>query len=112
MEIEVRSQQQIQVITLRGKLSLGDPVDKLRDTFDGLIDRGDLGFILDLGEVPMIDSSGIGLLVRYLTALKQRNGSIKLVKPSKMVQQTPKMIGLISLFQIFDDQTQALDSFA
>jgi anti-sigma B factor antagonist len=112
MEIEVRSQQQVQVLKLRGKLALGDSVDKLRETLDNLIDRGDLNFVLDLAEVPMIDSSGIGLLVRSLTSLKQRNGSVKLVSPSRMVQQTLKMIGLINLFPIFDDQASALESFS
>ena len=112
MEIEVRSMQQIQLIKLRGKLSLGDPVDKLRETLDGLMDRGDLDFILDLAEVPIVDSSGIGLLVRSFTALKQRGGRLKLLSPSRMTQQTLKMIGLINLFEVFDDQTKAVESFS
>jgi anti-sigma B factor antagonist len=111
MEIEVRAQQEIQVIKLRGKLGLGDPVDKLRGTIDDLMGRGDVNFILDLAEVPMVDSSGIGLLVRLLTSLKQRGGYLKLLSPSKMTHQTLKMIGLINQFEIFDEQTKAIDSF-
>src|ERR1700681_3012642 len=112
MEIEVRSEQQIKLIKLRGKLALGEPVDKLRETFDNLMDHGDVQFVLDLEEVPMVDSSGIGLLVRSLTAAKQRGGSIKLLNPSKMTRQTLKMIGLISLFDVFEDPAAALASFA
>ena len=111
MEIEVRSEQQIKVIKLRGKLGLGDPVDKLRATLDGLVDQGHSAIILDLGEVPMIDSSGIGLLVRSLTSMKPRGGFLKLLNPTQMVQRTLKMIGLIHLFEIYDDQTKAVASF-
>src|SRR5262249_32692413 len=98
-------------IKLRGKLGLGDPVDKLRDTVEDLMGRGDVDFVLDLAEVPMIDSSGIGLLVKSLTSTKQRGGHFKLLSPSKMTLQTLKMIGLINLFEVFDDPAKALESF-
>jgi anti-sigma B factor antagonist len=111
VEIEVRSEGHVKLVTLRGKLNLGPAVEKLRETLDNAIDHGDVTFLFDLGEVPMIDSSGIGLLVRSLTSLKQRGGSLKLLNPSKMTRQTLKMIGLINLFEIFEDQGQALASF-
>ena len=59
----------------------------------------------------MIDSSGIGLLVRYLTAAKQRAGSVKLLNPSKFAVQTLRITGLLKLFETFDDQEQAVSSF-
>ena len=111
MEIEVRSLGQVKVVKLRGKLSLGDSVDRLRATLDDLINSGDSHILLDLGEVPMIDSSGIGLLVKSLTSAKQLGGSIRLLNLSKFVVQTLKMIGLLNLFEIFEDQQQAVDSF-
>lgn len=111
MDIEVRSLGQVKVVKLRGKLSLGDSVDRLRQTLDDLINSGDTHIVLDLGEVPMVDSSGIGLLVKSLTAAKQLGGSIRLSSPSKFVIQTLKMIGLLNLFEIFEDQQQAVASF-
>jgi len=111
VEIEVRSQGSVKVIKLRGKLSLGDAVDRLRETMADLVDSGDTHIVLDLGDVPMIDSSGIGLLVKSLTSIKQLGGSIRLANPSKFAIQTLKMIGLLNLFEIFEDQQQAVDSF-
>ena len=111
MDIEVRSQAEVRVIKLRGRLNLGDSVDRLRDTFEDLLNAGETRFVVDLAEVPMIDSSGIGLLVRYLTAAKQRTGSLKLLNPSKFAVQTLRMTGLLKLFETFDDQEQALASF-
>ena len=111
MDIELRSLGQVKVVKLRGRLNLGDSVDRLRETLDDLMASGDTRVLLDLSEVPWIDSSGIGLLVKILTSAKQRGGSIKLLNPSKFTVQTLKMISILDLFEIFEDQQQAVASF-
>jgi anti-sigma B factor antagonist len=111
VDIDVRSLGQVKVVKLRGKLSLGESVDRLRADLYELIGNGDIHIVLDLSEVPMIDSSGIGLLVKTLTTAKQLGGSIRLLAPSKFVTQTLKMIGLLSLFDVFEDPQQAIASF-
>jgi anti-anti-sigma factor len=58
-----------------------------------------------------MDSSGIGLVTRFLTSAKQQGGSLKLVNPSKFVQQTLKLVGLINLFEVFTDSQAAAASF-
>jgi anti-sigma B factor antagonist len=112
LDIEVRSQEQLKLVKLRGKLGLGEPVDRLRETLNDLMDAGDCRIVLDLGEVPMIDSSGIGLLVKALTSAKQRGGAIRLLNPTKFTLQTLKMIGLLNVFEIFDDQQRAIASLS
>ncbi|HLV87656.1 MAG TPA: STAS domain-containing protein [Candidatus Sulfotelmatobacter sp.] len=111
MEIEVRNRGDVKVIKLRGRLNLGEAVDRMRDTFEDLLNGGANRFVVDLGEVSMVDSSGIGLLVRCLTAAKQNTGSLKLLNPSKFAVQTLRMTGLLSLFEVFDDQEKAVESF-
>jgi anti-sigma B factor antagonist len=111
LDIELRSLGQVKLVKLRGKLNLGDAVDRFRDTLADLMASGDTRVVLDLSEVPWIDSSGIGLLVKILTSAKQRGGSIKLLNPSKFTVQTLKMICLLDLFEVFDDQERAVASF-
>jgi len=111
LDIEVRTQSQVKILKLRGKLALGPPIDKLNATLTDLINAGDTRFLLDLQEVPLIDSSGIGLLVRYLTAAKQQGGSLKLLNPSKFALQTLKLVRVLNLFQVFEDPQQAVASF-
>jgi len=111
VEIDVRSQAQIRVIKLRGRLSLGEPVDRLRTTVDELLEAGNTRLVLDLEEVPVIDSSGIGLLVRSLTSARKQGGSVKLLKPSKFAVQSLKLIGLLSQFEVFQDTQAAVASF-
>ena len=111
MDIEVRSQGQVKIIKLRGRLSLGEPCDRLRATIEDLIASGDTRLVLDLEELATMDSSGIGLVTRFLTSAKQQGGSLKLVNPSKFVLQTLKLVGLVNLFEIFTDSQAAVESF-
>ena len=111
MDIDIRDRDKIKVIKLRGKLSLGPPVDELRQALDDLLAVGQTNFLLDLGEVPMIDSSGIGLLMRILTSVKHAGGAMKLLNPSKFALQTLKLVGILPLFEIYDDRERALASF-
>ena len=111
MEIDVRSQADVKVIRLRGRLNLGEAVDRMRRTFYDLLNAGEISFVIDLGEVSMLDSSGIGLLVKCLTAANQHGGSLKLLNPSKFSVQTLRMTGLLSLFEVFDSEEQAVASF-
>jgi anti-sigma B factor antagonist len=111
VDIEVRSQEQVKIIKLRGRLSLGEPCDRLRATIEDLLKAGDNRLVLDLGELATMDSSGIGLLARFLTSAKQQGGSLKLVNPSKFVVQTLKLVGLLNLFEVFGDTQAAAASF-
>ena len=98
------------MVQLRGPPSNGAAVDGLRQTIEETIARGNY-LVLNLAEVPMIDSSGIGLLVRFLASTKERGGNIKLLNPSKFAIQTLKLVGVLNLFEIFDDEAKAVESF-
>jgi anti-sigma B factor antagonist len=112
LDISVRRRTQVQLIQLRGQLRLGPPVDELRQTVEEAIANGDIRFVINLADVPMIDSSGIGLLVRFLASTKQRGGSLKLTQPSKFAVQTLRLVGVLNLFEVFDDDDKAVKSFA
>jgi anti-anti-sigma factor len=60
----------------------------------------------------MIDSSGIGVMVKSLSSAKQRGGDVRLVNPSKFVTQTLRLIGVLNLFSTFEDEDQALESYS
>ncbi len=112
MDIDVRNRSGIHVIRLRGDLRLGEPVDGLRQAVEEIVQNADYNLVINLGEVPMVDSSGIGILVRSLTSVKQKGGTLKLVNPSKFTTQTLKLVGVINLFEVFGDEEAAVNSFA
>lgn len=112
MDIDVRSQGAVKIIKLRGRLGLGEPVERLRAAMENLLSAGENRLVLDLEELATMDSSGIGLLSRFLTSAKQQGGSLKLVNPSKFVVQTLKLVGLLNLFEVFPDTEAAAASFS
>ena len=112
MEISNYQDGGVQVIRLKGRLNLGQAVDELRQRTEQMIGSGDVRIVLSMADVPIVDSSGIGLLVRMLTSTKQRGGGVKLVNPSKLTAQSLKMVGLAPLFDVFDSEDAAVKSFA
>jgi anti-sigma B factor antagonist len=112
LDINVRKSSRVQIVELRGALRLGVAVDGLRQTMEEALGAGEIRIIINLAEVPMIDSSGIGLLVRFLASAKKRGGNIKLVNPSNYAVQTLRMVGVLNLFEIFEDDETAVESFA
>jgi len=112
LDLDVRKRSDISVLRMRGDLKMGSPVDNLRQAIEEILQAGESRMVLNLTDVPMIDSSGIGILVRSLTTVKQRGGAVKLVSPSKFALQTLKLVGVANLFEIFDDEDAAVGSFA
>jgi anti-sigma B factor antagonist len=112
MEITVRRRSDVQIIQLRGAVRLGQAVDTFRRAVDDAFAAGDVRLILNCAEVPMIDSSGIGVLVKCLTSAKQRGGDVRLVSPSKFMTQTLRLIGVLNLFTSYEDEDQAVASYS
>ncbi|MGB7848282.1 MAG: STAS domain-containing protein [Candidatus Acidiferrum sp.] len=111
MDIETKTVDGVKLVKMQGRLSMGPPLDRFNSTMTALLGQGQNRIVLDLEEVPTIDSSGIGMLVRHLTTAKQTGGAIRLLKPSQFTVQTLKMVGLLNLFTTFDELPQAVASF-
>ncbi len=111
MDLETKTQDGVKVVKLKGRLSIGPALERFNATMTELLGAGHNRIILDLEEVPAIDSTGIGMLVRFLTTTKRSGGAIRLLKPSKFTVQALKMVGLLNLFAIFEELPQAVASF-
>jgi anti-sigma B factor antagonist len=111
LDIETKTIDGVKLLKLKGRLSMGPPLDRFNATMVELLNQGQNRIVLDLEDVPSIDSSGIGMLVRHLTTAKQNGGAIRLLKPSKFTVQTLKMVGLLNLFNTFEDSKEAVASF-
>lgn len=112
VDISVFRHSDVQVLRLRGRLTLGQPVDSFRQSVEQGFENGDTRFLINLAEVPMLDSSGIGVLVRCQASARQRGGNIKLVQPQDYTVRTLKLVGLLALFDIYESEEEAVASFA
>ena len=99
------------ILQLAGRLELDDGDAVLRDCVNRLVDAGRLNLLLDLTAVTRTDSAGIGMLVgKYLT-VKRRGGTIKLLHVPERANHLLNITRLISVFEIFDDEAEAVRSF-
>jgi anti-sigma B factor antagonist len=96
------------VVDLSGRLTIGEPVQSLRDTIRGFVDDGDLRFVLNLAEVAYIDSSGLGELVSTYTTIRNRKGDVKLLKLTNKAKDLLQMTKLLTVFDTYDDEAKAI----
>jgi anti-sigma B factor antagonist len=101
----------ITVVDLSGRIALGEGSALLRKTIRDLLDRGRYKIILNLGDVTYIDSSGIGELVSGFTAVRNRQGELKLLHLTKKVHDLLQITKLFTVFDVYSDEGAAVRSF-
>lgn len=111
MEINLRTVGDVTVLDLTGNLTLGAGEQKMREAIDELIAGANKKLLLNLAGVPMIDSSGIGAIIKSFTTAKRDGGKLKLLNPSRLARQLLSITGLLSVLEVFDDEPSALASF-
>ncbi len=111
MEIQIRTSGGVTILDLSGNLTIGRSEESLRDTVKKLIEEGRKFLLLNLSEVPTIDSSGIGAMIKSFTSVKEADGKLKILKPSRMARQLLSITGLLSVLEIYDDEAAAVSSF-
>jgi anti-anti-sigma factor len=111
--VSVRPVAGVDVIMIRGKLALGEPtVHDLRSRLAELVEHRRYKWVLDMAEVPMLDSTGVGILVQAMTSSRHRDGDCRLAKVQKYPMQVLKLVSLLTLFQVFEDVDSGLQSFS
>jgi len=112
MKFKTRQVNGITVLDLSGKITLGEGSVTIRDAVRDVLATGKNQILLGLGDVNYIDSSGIGELVSALTAVKNAGGSLKLLQLTKKVQDLLQITKLYTVFDIYDDEAEAIASFS
>ena len=110
MDLDIRENGNICILKLKGRLKLGDGVEDLDSAVASALASGHIFLILDLEAMPYIDSSGIGAIVNALRRAKQLGGEAKLVNPSSFAAKTLKMVGILSLFNVYETEAAAVES--
>jgi len=96
------------VIVFDGRLTLGEPVDQFRTAWNNALSDGAKKLVLNLERVTMIDSSGIGTMIRCHSAVTQAGGSVKIVGANNTVRQAFKITRLDNIFEFHDTEAAAL----
>jgi anti-sigma B factor antagonist len=112
MQIEERAVGDVVVLDLKGKITLGEGDELLKDKVNSLVNQGHKKVILNLAEVPYIDSAGLGEVVRTYTTVSRQGGSLKLLNLTKRITDLLSITKLLTVFETFDSENEAVRSFS
>ena len=112
MDIKERVVKGVSILDLSGKIVLGEGDLQLKERIKDLLADGQRRVLLNLSEVNYIDSAGLGTLISSYTTAKREGGSLKLVNLTKRIQDLLAITKLITVFETFDSESEALDSFS
>jgi anti-sigma B factor antagonist len=100
----------VNILDLEGDIIMGGGSALLRQTVHRLIDEGRKKILLNFAGVKYVDSSGIGELVSGLTALNREGGQMSLFGLTPRIEEVLALSSLRSLFEVFDDEAEALEA--
>jgi anti-sigma B factor antagonist len=112
IKLNTRQVGDVTVLDLAGRITLGEGSSTLRDALKDNLAKGHRKVLLNLGEVSYIDSSGIGELVSGFTTMTNQGGQLKLLGLNKRVKDLLQVTKLYTVFEVFEDEAEAVRSFA
>ena len=112
MHITERSIDDITVLDLEGRLTIGDGAELLRDKVTSIVFQGRNKILLNLAGVPYMDSGGLGELVRSSMAARKAHGEVKLVNLTSRISDLLSITKLLTVFDTFESEPEALRSFS
>jgi anti-sigma B factor antagonist len=112
MHIDERAVGDVVVLDLKGKITLGEGDELLKDKVNSLVNQGHKKIILNLSGVPYIDSAGLGEVVRTYTTVSRQGGSLKLLNLTKRITDLLSITKLLTVFETFESESEAIRSFS
>jgi anti-sigma B factor antagonist len=100
------------ILDLKGRLTAGLGDQILRDAIDELLAEGRRRILLNLSEVSFLDSAGVGELVAGLKTSRRFQAELKLLNVGERVYSTLDMARLQPTFEIYNDEAEAVRSYA
>ena len=110
MTLKPRRLDDVVILDLSGRITIGEGTLVLRSEIQKLLDGGDTKFLLNLADVDYIDSSGLGELVTSFTTVRNKDGQLKLLNLTRRVRDLLQITKLLTVFDTFDNETQAVKS--
>lgn len=112
MQIEERIVGNVTILDLKGKVTLGDGDEALKDKINSLIHQDRKRILLNFADVPYVDSAGLGEIVRTYTTVSRQGGQLKLVNLTKRITDLLSITKLLTVFETFEAEPDALKTFS
>ena len=112
MQIDERTVGEVTILDLKGKITLNEGDEVLKDKINSLIMQGKKKILLNLADVPYIDSAGLGEIVRTYTTVSRQGGQLKLVNLTKRITDLLMITKLLTVFETFEVEQEAIKSYS
>jgi anti-sigma B factor antagonist len=112
MQIDERTNGDVLILDVKGRITLGEGDELLKDKVNSLLNQGHKKIVLNLAEVPYIDSAGLGEIVRTYTTVSRQGGSLKLLNLTKRITDLLAITKLLTVFETFESENDAVQSFS
>jgi anti-sigma B factor antagonist len=112
VKLTTRQRGEVIIVDASGRLTLGEGTSTLRAKMRELVEGGSRRIVLNMAEITYIDSSGLGELVAAYTTVTTAGGKLKLLNLAKRVHDLLQITKLYTVFQTFEDEASAADSFS
>jgi anti-sigma B factor antagonist len=110
MLLKPRRLDDVVILDLSGRITIGEGTLTLRHTIQQLLAAGDRKFLINLEDLDYIDSSGLGEFITAFTTVRQQGGQLKLLNLTRRVRDLMQITKLLTVFETFDNETEALKS--
>lgn len=112
MQIDERTIGDVLILDIKGRITLGEGDELLKDKVNSLLNQGNKKIVLNLAEVPYVDSAGLGEIVRTYTTVSRQGGSLKLLNLTKRITDLLAITKLLTVFEVYESETDAVQSFS
>jgi anti-sigma B factor antagonist len=100
------------VVTLGGRIVLGEESKSLREKLKSLIAEGKKKIVLNMDDITYIDSTGLGTLVAAHVSAKTQGTSLKLSNLGRKFQELLQLTKLMTVFEVCNTEAEAVASFS
>ena len=111
MTLNTRETGGVTIVDIGGRITVQEGAEPFRDLARQLLEHGHAKIVLNMKDVPYIDSTALGEIIRTYTSATRQNGSIKLLNVSAHVHQLLVITSLLSVFDLFESEDDAVKSF-
>lgn len=112
MQIDERTIGDVLVLDVNGRITLGEGDEILKDKVNSLLNQGKKKIVLNLAEVPYVDSAGLGAIVRTYTTVSRQGGNLKLLSLTKRITDLLAITKLLTVFETYESENDAVQSFS
>ena len=112
-ELDVKERQagDVTILDMNGEVRIGEGAVSLRDSIRTLADQGKKKVLLNLAGVKYMDSTGVGELIANYTTVTRQGGQLKLLNLTDRIQNLLVITKLLTVFDSYDNEAEALKSF-